>query len=47
MAKKLSRRERRATQYNKSYEEKNNLVLANIIPITENQKNTYPITLIR
>jgi len=41
MAKKLSRRERRATQYNKSYEEQNKLALANIIPITENQKNTY------
>ena len=41
MAKKLSRRDRRATQYNKSYEERNNLTLANIIPITENQKNTY------
>jgi phosphate starvation-inducible protein PhoH len=41
MTKRVSRRDRRTSQFNRSYEEKNNLSLENILPITENQKRTF------
>jgi len=41
MAKKLSRKMRRAAKFNHTQEEKNNLNLSAILPITENQKKTF------
>lgn len=43
MAKKPSRRERRARKFHNSYEEQNNLKLAHIEPMTANQRKTFQL----